>query len=73
MCREAWLDTVHGVTKSRIQLRESHTHTEIQYLRNIQSMPAALLALECSSPQRAGQKAEVLEKYTIACHPLGVI
>ena len=73
MCRGAWLDTVHGVAKSRTQLRESHTHTGIQYLRNIQSRPAALLALECSSPQRAGQKAEALEKYAIAGHPLVVI
>ena len=73
MCRGAWLDTVHGVAKSRTQLRESHTHKWIQYLRNTPSRTAALLGLECSSPQRAGQKAEVLEKYTVACHPLGVI
>ena len=34
MCRGAWLDTVHGVAKSRTRLIESHTHKWIQYLRN---------------------------------------
>ena len=31
MDRGAWLATVHGVTKSRTQLGNSHTHTSFSY------------------------------------------
>ena len=31
---EAWQATVHGVAKSHIRLRDSHTHTHLNILEN---------------------------------------